>query len=71
MRKVYAALALAAAVTAGGAGGYALHTHPTTPRPCTFDGGGRIASGDAARTDTGVWVCTDGTLVHVTHYGNS
>jgi hypothetical protein len=41
------------------------------PRPCTFDGGGTIASGDAATTTEGTeWVCTDGTLVRVYGYGN-
>jgi hypothetical protein len=40
------------------------------PRVCVFDGGGVIASGDAARTSDGrEWVCTDGTLVPVRRYG--
>jgi len=52
--------------------GYALHTsHANTPRVCHFDGGGTLVSGDAARTTDGrEWVCTDGTLIHVTSYGN-
>jgi len=49
----------------------AIHPVGHGPRSCTFDGGGTIASGDAARTSEGtVWVCTDGTLVHVAGYGN-
>ena len=33
---------------------------------CPVDGGGSIAAGDAARTGTGVWECTeDGTLIEL------
>ena len=68
MRKVYAALALAAAITAGAAGGYALHTHTPGPRPCSSP---RLPSGDAMRAGNGTeYVCSDGTYVHVSHYGN-
>jgi len=70
MRKLIAGTMIGAAMVAGaGFTGYALHD-TNGPRSCTFDGGGRITSGDAARTDTGEWVCTDGTLVHVAGYGN-
>lgn len=48
-----------------------VRAHATSPRACTFDGGGTLASGDAGQTSDGrIWVCTDGTLVHVTSYGN-
>lgn len=42
------------------------------PSSCTFDGGGTIASGDAARTSAGQeFVCTDGTLIPVSSYGTA
>jgi len=65
MRKLIAGITLAAAaLTGAGATGYAVHGQ-AAGRSCTFDGGGTIASGDAARTAEGtVWQCTeDGTLV--------
>ena len=70
-RKRITITALAAAgIIAAGLGAAHL-TAASSPRPCTFDGGGTIASGDAARTTEGTtWVCTDGTLIKVTRYGN-
>ena len=63
MRKLIAGTVIGAAVLAG-ATGYALHGHAA--RSCTFDGGGTIASGDAARTSEGtVWMCQDGQLVRI------
>jgi hypothetical protein len=64
MRKTLAAAALAVTALAAGGTGYALHTHTHTDQPCTFDGGGTIASGTAAAVSTGqTYFCTDGTLV--------
>jgi hypothetical protein len=46
--------------------GLGIGTHHTAPKPCTFDGGGTIASGDAATTTEGTtWVCADGTLIRI------
>lgn len=59
MRRM--ALALGALAMAAGAYG-AGHAMADGPRGCAFDGGGTIASGDAARTDTGMWACADGEL---------
>ena len=46
--------------------GFALGGHAGTrytSHPCTFDGGGTIAAGDAARTSDGrIWHCDDGRL---------
>jgi hypothetical protein len=63
MRKLIAASAIAA--FAFGAAMFALH--PGGPRTCTFDGGGTITAGQAARTSDGhVWQCTeDGRLVRI------
>jgi hypothetical protein len=62
MRKTLAAAALAVTALVAGGTGYALHTH--TDQPCTFDGGGTIASGTTATVSTGqTYFCTDGTLV--------
>ena len=51
------------AIAAGSAtAGYAYGSASHGPHACPLDGGGTIASGDAARTDTGVWGCADGQL---------
>jgi hypothetical protein len=61
---LYGGLELAGVVPVPFAPGHA-------PSACTFDGGGTIASGDAARVSTGQeYVCTDGTLVRITGYGS-
>lgn len=53
--------------------GYAFHTYPPAapaPASCAY-AGDRMPSGDAIRTDTREEdVCTDGTWVAVTSYGN-
>lgn len=66
--RLFAALTL---VTVSVCAGYtvAIQLHPS-PASCTFDGGGSIRSGEAARTTEGrIWVCLDGTLIPVTGYG--
>lgn len=64
--------ATAVVASSGTALGMALTTGHAGPRSCTFDGGGTIASGDAARTTEGTeWVCTDGTLIRIKDYGNA
>jgi len=64
MRKLITAVVLAVVVFGAGLAAYAFHGHAA--RSCTFDGGGTIASGDAARTAEGtVWMCQDGTLVRI------
>ena len=36
------------------------------PHPCSFDGGGTLVSGDAARTTDGhIWACADGQLYKI------
>jgi hypothetical protein len=53
--------------------GYASHTYSSatpSPRPCSV-GSNHVPSGDAMRTDENEEdVCTDGTWVAVTSYGN-
>ena len=62
MRKLITATVLA--VVAFGLAVVAFHGHAA--RSCTFDGGGTIASGDAARTSEGtVWMCQDGQLIRI------
>lgn len=59
MRRCIALALGALAIAAGSAtAGYAFHG----PHGCAFGGGGTIASGDAARTGTGMWACADGEL---------
>jgi hypothetical protein len=42
----------------------AVHPMGHPDRPCTFDGGGTIASGTTAAVSTGqTYFCSDGTLV--------
>jgi hypothetical protein len=45
------------------------HTAPS-PAPCRLPAGSLLPSGDAARINGHTFVCTDGTWVHVTGYGN-
>jgi hypothetical protein len=62
----YAAAFLAGVILAGTVTAVAMAHGNPAPRPCTFDGGGRIASGDAARTTDGhVWACADGQLYRI------
>jgi hypothetical protein len=75
------AIASIALLASAGAGteGYVLGTAAATfdsqtwldsPASCMTDGGDQISSGDAARFDKNkIFVCTDGTWVHVTGYG--
>lgn len=76
-------LAIAVIALAAGAAGYELH-HSAGPAPCYVMNGDAgpetgtaqqhnaiVPAGDAARFNDGVTrVCTDGTWVHVTGYGN-
>lgn len=62
-----AALALAPVAFGGALALTAGTSSPASAKSCTFDGGGTIASGDAARTSEGTtFVCNeDGALVRV------
>lgn len=74
-RMAVPAAALLVVALAGGADGYALHSQPAEPAPCQV-ARTSLASGDAARLyvpqqhSMQEFVCTDGTWVHVTGYGN-
>lgn len=85
IRHVIAAAAAAAGLALAGLGGYALHPQAITPAPCKV-ASSRLPSGDAIQVDAhgNAWtfgsrvpggvleqfVCTDGTWVKVTGYGN-
>jgi hypothetical protein len=70
VKRAAVALAAAALLGAGFGAGLAVHGTPaSSPRPCRI-GAGQMPSGDAGRTGGRTWVCTDGTLVRVTGYGN-
>jgi hypothetical protein len=82
--KTFAALPFIAGVILGAIAAFTLAVMPanavartslaTATIRCTLDGGGSIAAGEVAHTDTGTWACTeDRTLVraltwhHLTH----
>ena len=75
-KKVAASSLAAAALLTAGYGYAHATTHTTAPAPCSIDGG-TMASGDAGNIyvpqmhSVQTFVCTDGTLVHVTHYGSA
>jgi hypothetical protein len=74
MRYAVGAAAIGAAAftgvsVSGVTNGNAAPPGPPAPRACAI-GGGTLPSGDAARTATGVWACTDGTWVRLIGYGN-
>jgi hypothetical protein len=83
-RTIAAAAVLLAAGTAGGATGYALRSPSASPAPCHV-ASSWLPSGDAIDVDVhgSAWtagskvagplrqfVCTDGSWVAVSHYGN-
>lgn len=85
VRKLAAAVVLAATAAIAGGTGYALHTQAGSPAGCAV-AGHTLPSGDAMKVDSqgnawtedskvpgpvSTFVCTDGTWVHVTGYGST
>jgi hypothetical protein len=76
--KITRTIAAAAIAAATFSGGYVtasqLHGHAASPQPCQTPAGTWLPSGDAGdfQGQGGVqtFVCTDGTWVHVSQYGN-
>ena len=84
MRKLIVTTVSAAALAVTFGSGYALHSQASVPAPCHV-AGSQLPSGDAIKVDAAgngwtvnskvsgpfsEFVCTDGTLVRVTGYGN-
>ena len=84
MRKLIISAVSAAALAVTFGSGYAMHSQAVSPAPCRV-AGSQLPSGDAISVDSAGngWtigskvsgpvqeqVCTDGTWVDVSHYGN-